>query len=204
MPRLHRLLPLILLAALAAPACRREASPAAGQRYPLKGKVVAVDVADRKVTIAHEDIPGFMPAMTMPFVVLEKDKALLEGTGPGDEITATLVAPDSRYWLEDLVVVRKGTPDPNATPAPRAHEAHPGDALPDAALVDLMMEEVDAGMTLTKELRAAGAAIPVFLLSSVGDALSLERATEELGVAAILQKPIRAETLVGILRSRLG
>lgn len=75
---------------------------------------------------------------------------------------------------------------------------------PDAALVDLMMEEVDAGMTLTKELRAAGASIPVFLLSSVGDALSLERATEELGVAAILQKPIRAETLVGILRSRLG
>lgn len=75
---------------------------------------------------------------------------------------------------------------------------------PDAALVDLMMEEVDAGMTLTKELRAAGAAIPVFLLSSVGDALSLERATEELGVAAILQKPIRAETLIGILRSRLG
>ncbi|NJD20171.1 MAG: response regulator [Gemmatimonadetes bacterium] len=75
---------------------------------------------------------------------------------------------------------------------------------PDAALVDLMMEEVDAGITLTKELRAAGASIPVFLLSSVGDALSLERATEELGVVAILQKPIRAETLVGILRARLG
>ena len=75
---------------------------------------------------------------------------------------------------------------------------------PDAALVDLMMEEVDAGMTLAKELRAAGATIPVFLLSSVGDALSMERALEELGVAAVLQKPIRGETLVGILRSRLG
>ena len=60
------------------------------------------------------------------------------------------------------------------------------EATPDAALVDLMMEEVDAGMTLTKELRAAGASIPIVLLSSVGDALSLERATEELGVAAIL------------------
>jgi len=75
---------------------------------------------------------------------------------------------------------------------------------PDAALVDLMMEEVDAGMTLAKELRAAGASIPVLLLSSVGDALSLERGTEELGVAAILQKPIRGETLVSILRARLG
>jgi protein SCO1/2 len=132
----HRFLPLILLAALVSPACKREAPPSAGQRYPLKGKVVEVDLANRKVTIAHEDIPGFMPAMTMPFVVLERDTALLRGVGPGDEITATLVAPDSRYWLEDLVVVRKGTPDPTATPAPHAHEPHPGDTMPDVGLVD--------------------------------------------------------------------
>ena len=65
-----------------------------------------------------------MPAMTMPFVVLEKDAALLQRVGPGDEVTATLVAPDSRYWLEDLVVVKKGTPDPNA---------HAGAARPRAA-----------------------------------------------------------------------
>ena len=126
---------LILLAALAAPACKRDA-PAAGQRYPLKGKVVEVDVENRKVTITHEDIPGFMPAMTMPFAVPEKDAALLREVGPGDEITATLVVPDSRYWLEDLVVVKKGTPDPSAPPSARAHEPHPGDAVPDAALVD--------------------------------------------------------------------
>jgi protein SCO1/2 len=129
-----RLLPLILLAAFAAPACRREAAPAAGQRYPLKGKVVEVDIAGRKVTIAHEDIPGFMPAMTMPFVVLEKDSPLLRDVAPGDEITATLVAPDSRYWLEDLVVVRRGRPDPAA--APRAPEPRPGDAMPEVALLD--------------------------------------------------------------------
>jgi protein SCO1 len=136
MTRACRVLPLILLAALASPACRRETAPAARQRYPLKGKVVEVDLANRRVTIAHGDIPGFMPAMTMPFVVLEKDAALLQAVGPGDEVTATLVAPDSRYWLEDLVVLGKGTPDPNATPGPRAHEPHPGDAMPDVALVD--------------------------------------------------------------------
>jgi len=132
----RRFLPLILLAALLAPACKREAPPAGAQRYPIKGKVVEVDVAGRKVTIAHGDIPGFMPAMTMPFVVLERDAALLQHVGPGDEVTATLVALDSRYWLEDLVVVRKGTPDPNATPGPRAQEPHPGDAMPAVALVD--------------------------------------------------------------------
>ena len=76
---------------------RAGARPApAGQRYPLEGKVVEVDVASRTVTIAHGDIPGFMPAMTMPFVVLEKDAALLQHVGPGDEITATLVARSTR------------------------------------------------------------------------------------------------------------
>jgi protein SCO1/2 len=98
--------------------------------------VVEVDAASRKITVAHEDIPGFMPGMTMSFVVLEKDAALLQGVSPGDEVTATLVAPDSRYWLEDLVVVKKRTPDPNATPGPRSHEAHPGDTVPDVPLVD--------------------------------------------------------------------
>jgi protein SCO1 len=136
MTRRSRLLPLLLLAVLAAPSCRREAAPAGPPRYPLAGKVIEVDAPNRKITIAHEDIPGFMPAMTMPFVLLEKDAALLEGVGPGDEVSATLVAPDSRYWLEDLVVVRKGVLDPDAAPRPRSHEAHPGDALPDVALVD--------------------------------------------------------------------
>jgi protein SCO1/2 len=132
----RRLRPLVLLVPLALAACKGDApAPAGAARYPLKGKVVEVDAASRKVTVAHEDIPGFMPAMTMPFVVLEKDQALLQGVGPGDEITASLVAPDSRYWLEDLVVVKRGAPDPNATPPPR-HEAHPGDAPPDVSLVD--------------------------------------------------------------------
>lgn len=131
------LLPLLLLAPLAAGACKRDAAaPGGPARYPLKGRVVEVDAASRKITVAHGDIPGFMPAMTMPFVVLEKDAALLQGVSPGDEVTATLVAPDSRYWLEDLVVVKKGTPDPNATPGPRSHEAHPGDTVPDVRLVD--------------------------------------------------------------------
>jgi protein SCO1/2 len=136
MTRRGRLLPLLLLAALVVPACKREAAPAGAQRYPLRGKVVEVDSASRGITIAHEDIPGFMPAMTMPFVVLEKDAALLQHVGSGDEVSATLVAPDSRYWLEDLVVVKKGTPDPDATPGPRAREARPGDAMPDVTLVD--------------------------------------------------------------------
>jgi protein SCO1/2 len=136
MSTLRRLAPLPLLLALVSLGCGKEPPDAGPQSYPLKGKVVSVDAANRKITLDHEEIENFMPAMTMAFVVLEKDAALLDGVTPGDEITARLVAPDSRYWLEDLVVVKKGTPDPNATPRPDMHGLHPGEAVPDVALVN--------------------------------------------------------------------
>ncbi len=111
---MHRIAGVLLLAAcFAAPGCKSRAPASAGQqRYPLEGTVVSVDLANRTITIAHNDIPNFMPAMTMPFVVLERDRARLSATGPGDLVRATLVSSDSRFWLEDLVVVRKGRPAP--------------------------------------------------------------------------------------------
>ena len=41
----------------------------AGKRYELQGRVVAVDSGSRELTVAHQDIPGLMPGMTMPFVI---------------------------------------------------------------------------------------------------------------------------------------
>ena len=134
--RQRRLLALAALLAVAAAGCRREVSAPGGARHAVKGTAASVDLPRRSITIAHEDIPGFMPAMTMEFVVLEKDAPLLARVSPGDQVTATLVVPDSRYWLEDLVVVKKGTPDLSAKPARAVHAAQPGDALPDVALVD--------------------------------------------------------------------
>jgi protein SCO1/2 len=131
------LVPLLLLAAGLAPACRRDPLPeAAGRRYPIKGQVVEVDPAGRRVTLAHEEIPGFMPAMTMPFVVLEREQALLESMAAGDTVTAELVVADSRYWLESVVVAKAGVPLVGASPPAPAREPEPGDPVPDVALVD--------------------------------------------------------------------
>ncbi len=131
-----RLLSLVLLAASFVPACRRDAALPGATRYPIAGRVVEVDAPRRTVTLAHEDIPGFMPAMTMPFVVLERDKALLQSMAPGDSLTAMLVVPDSRYWLEEIVVVKPAVPMPGASPVARAPQTRVGDLLPDVALVD--------------------------------------------------------------------
>ena len=41
----------------------------AGKRYELEGRVVAVDTASHILTVAHGEVAGLMPAMTMPFQV---------------------------------------------------------------------------------------------------------------------------------------
>ncbi|HXY39393.1 MAG TPA: SCO family protein [Vicinamibacteria bacterium] len=126
----------LVLAFCLAAGCRRQPAPeATGPRHPVKGKAVSVNTAERTITLAHQDIPGFMPAMTMEFVVLEKDAPLLGHVSPGDLVTATLVVADSRYWLEDLVVVKEASPG-SAPPAVQPGEARIGAALPDVTLVD--------------------------------------------------------------------
>jgi len=132
----RQLLALLLIAACAAPGCRRDAPAGDAKRYPIEGQVVAVDPASRSVTLAHRDIPGFMPAMTMPFTVLEADAALLQAMAPGDSLRATLVVADSRYWLEALALTKSPVPiaEPGGVTPPR--EPQPGDALPDVRLVD--------------------------------------------------------------------
>jgi protein SCO1/2 len=113
-------------------ACRKPQAPA--QRYPVKGKVVEVALPEKQLTIEHEDIPGYMPAMTMPFPV--KDEALLKIAAVGDEVTASLVIQGSQYWLEDLTVTRKTTGTPMPVPRSAAAEVKPGEAVPDVTLVN--------------------------------------------------------------------
>jgi protein SCO1/2 len=83
-------------------ACRRSGSE---KRYDLKGKVLVVEPDKHLVTVSHEDIKGYMPAMTMPFTVpRESDLQIL---APDDQITATLVVDGSQAWLEDLIITRQ-------------------------------------------------------------------------------------------------
>lgn len=74
---------------------------------------------------------------------------------------------------------------------------------PDSVIVDLMMEEVDAGITLVKELKLAGCDVPVYMLSTAGDALNQSVAYEDLGLAGVLQKPMDFDALLQILQTRL-
>lgn len=105
-----------------------------GRRFDLKGTVVSVDKAQQTATISHEEVEGFMDAMTMPFKV--KEAWALDVMKPGDAVHAALVVTDGSAWLEDVVVVqvpekadRSGGPESAGLP-------RPGDAVPDFRLVN--------------------------------------------------------------------
>jgi len=53
--------------------------------YAIKGKVTALDPGGKEVTLDHEDIPGHMRAMEMPFKVA--DGKILDGLKVGDLVT---------------------------------------------------------------------------------------------------------------------
>jgi protein SCO1 len=104
-----------------------------GRRHEIKGQVLAVSPERQEIVIRHEEIAGFMPAMTMPFSV--KDKALLEGRTAGDLVLGTLVVTDTNAWLERLT--KTGFTALAAAPTvAEAGALQPNDLVPDAPLVD--------------------------------------------------------------------
>lgn len=93
-------------------------------RYPVAGEVVELRPPS-EIVIAHEEIPGFMEAMTMPFTLA--DPAELASVAPGDRVSGTL-AVGERTLLHDLVVTAR-RPAPEEPP-----ELAPGQAVPEGAI----------------------------------------------------------------------
>lgn len=78
---------------------RGDASAVAADEYGTRGEIRAIQ-GDR-VDIEHEDVPGYMPAMTMPFFVT--DPAMLERLVVGDSVTFTF-APEAggRHVIREI------------------------------------------------------------------------------------------------------
>jgi protein SCO1/2 len=74
--------------------------------FTLRGEVVAIDPSKTAITIAHEEVSGYMMAMTMPFTI--KDPSLLAGVEVGDSITGTLSISKTERWIKSLEVTRIG------------------------------------------------------------------------------------------------
>jgi Cu/Ag efflux protein CusF len=69
------------------------------KRYPLKGVITSVLPERSALMVKHEEIPGFMRAMTMMFKV---DAATLKAVKKGDAITGVMSRRGDDWILEDV------------------------------------------------------------------------------------------------------
>jgi len=118
--------------------CQRQTvqTPSAdAKHYPFKGKVISVDKAAKKAKIDHEDIPGYMDAMTMDFPI--REDWVWDELKPGSEIRAELVVdnPNAQFWLDKISV--SSAPSANqAVPLVNQDFAQVGKEPPDFALIN--------------------------------------------------------------------
>lgn len=100
----------LLIAATALAGCTRspkeESAPPASAKpssHPIRGEIVGFDYPRKIVLIHHEEIPGFMPAMTMEFTVAGVNLSSLR---EGQKITARMgITDDSIYPLTDFRII---------------------------------------------------------------------------------------------------
>lgn len=119
---------LLLLSALGC----HSVKPASERRFPIEGRVVAVDPAQRTITLDHHEVVGYMKAMTMPFAV--RDAWVFNVVHPGDTIQATLVVSTDAH-LEDISVTQaRTTADLSSTST--MHLPQKGEAVPDFHFVN--------------------------------------------------------------------
>jgi protein SCO1 len=106
MKRLSLLLLVISIVAALAACQSREAEVASSdvaveeQTYDLRGRIISRDPATNQLTVDHEEIPGYMAAMTMPYEV--RGQSVADLPADGTTITATVHATDEAYWLTDV------------------------------------------------------------------------------------------------------
>ncbi len=137
MKRFWTVFTICLVILIAVSGCRKQRTHTATEKhYDLSGRVVLVEKEQHSVTVAHEDIKDYMPAMTMPFTVGEDwwwvfDVPLV----PGDHINATLIVDGAKSWLEDVVIAKEGTDTASAVSA-EAVGPKAGDEVPDYRLIN--------------------------------------------------------------------
>lgn len=114
-------------------ACGNRPDPV--KRYEMTGQVLAVHTNGQELTIKHDDIPEYMPAMTMKFPVAAS--SLMVGRRPGELIAATLEV-DGLVGTLTSIRHKGDAPLPESTNEVAMAEGilEAGDVMPDAALID--------------------------------------------------------------------
>jgi protein SCO1/2 len=130
-------IPALLLVWALAVGCAHEAA----HTYPIHGQVLAISPPRSggrvEVTLKHDDIRGFMPAMTMPYAVGPEGTIVgVAGLTAGDIIDATLVVNGDDVHLESIKKTGEAPLPPGAGSVRVMDVMNPGDSVPDDPLID--------------------------------------------------------------------
>lgn len=106
----------------------------------MQGQVLSVAPERKETVVRHEEIPGFMEAMTMPYYV--RDVKEIDQLAPGDLITSTLVVEgEGAAYLKDVRKVGNAPLERKSVSVGLGAAAgtellREGDRVPNAAFVD--------------------------------------------------------------------
>jgi len=120
-------------------------SSVVAREYPVTGMVLGVDRSRNTFTASIQSIPGFMPAMAMPFEVRQKKH--LDGLSPGAIVEFVLVVNDKSSYAERIRIVRYQSAEQDPLAASR---------------LKLLTDVAGAG---PRNVLAIGAAVPDFTLT---------------------------------------
>jgi len=98
-------------------------SQAGTTNYLVRGVVKEVKQNDHQLVIAHDDIPNFMEAMTMPFNV--KDAAILTNVAIGEKVTFQLHLTKTESWIDHIEPLDVSQSVLNSLPALPKTAFHP-------------------------------------------------------------------------------
>jgi protein SCO1/2 len=104
--------------ALALLACGRSTkSDEKAHNYDTRGVVRGFSPDRSTIEIQHENIPGFMPSMTMSFVA--RDPKQIADLKSGDAISFRMAVTQKDFWIENVKKIHRedaNVEDPNRTP----------------------------------------------------------------------------------------
>lgn len=155
----HLLLPWVMVAlVVGGVACRTNQAPAAlnsstttedfpaarvpagaAREFVVRGVVREIRPETQEAVIRHEEIPGYMPPMTMVFEV--KDPAELAEVSPGDTVQFRMTVTETAGWIDQIRVLARGVPEDPRPEVPgvrivrQVEELNEGDELPDYPFV---------------------------------------------------------------------
>jgi protein SCO1/2 len=104
-----------------------------------RGLVRELPPDGQTVVVRHEEIPGFMPKMTMAFNVRNTNE--LRGLKAGDAISFSVKATEEDSWIENIKLGNTNDlaplapADPSSAALLHIAQMKPGDLLPDAELL---------------------------------------------------------------------